>query len=155
MAAGDNVCCSKDHGRVWQKMFSVNYYMESSKNYNHVVSSYSVVNAHLWYLLLYEYHDTGKCTLVHDIQMTNCEGEPIIAYDMSWDYDQTIFITNSENSHLHIYDIGLSGKYEGEILVNNGYFDKPHGILVNIKNKLLYLGQNHGNIIVYEKSECK
>ncbi len=102
-----------------------------------------------WYLASFECYDNDTCKLICNTLLKDCEGNLITAIDLSWDYDDTIFIADSNNNRVHIYN--LAGKYQGEISVDKGRFDKPQCIVFDLKSTLLYIGQNSGNVIAYEK----
>ena len=158
MTAGESVYFSENHGKDWQKMFSVQGLtiwkaIRITTTYPHIVWLIHRDKVNLCYLASYECHDIDKCTLIRNFKMVDCEDKPFVSNDITWDYNNTIFITDLRNNRVHIYD--LSGKYEGEISVENGHFDGPQGIAFDVKSKLLYVGQNQGNVIAYENNGSK
>ena len=117
------------------------------------VENFKIYCSSFWYLLQCICEDNGNVSSVTNTEMMDYEGNPILVNDMAWDYEETIFITESEKNRVHIYD--LNSNYQEEMLVENGSFNYPQGIAYDINKGILYLGQNHGHIMAYEKAGIK
>ena len=158
LTTGDSIYCSSNHGQDWQKMLSVPGVLmikaiRVTVAYPHIVWLLNESKDGIFFLTSFKCLFNGICIRELNIEMRDCEGESIHANNISWDYQNTIFITDPDNNCVHIYD--LTGKYDGKISVDKGRFDNPQGIAFDFKSGLLYLGQNHGNVVAYEKHGCQ
>ena len=161
IAAEDSVYRLKNYRKKLQRNcriihfpeFQIKKAIKITTHYPHIVWLICTNRMGVNNLIQCTYNNIGESKIIKKIETRDFLGNPILLDDLTVDYTDKIFVSDSGNKRIHLYN--FKGDYMGEVFPSKDHFNKPHGIAFDSTNHVLYVGQNEGKVTAYEEGDYK